>query len=379
MRIGIDYTAAISQKAGIGRYTREIIKHLAEIDKINSYVLLTPPQASGLDFPPNFQGKKLPLPERWMTILWHRLRFPLWVEVFTGPLDVFHSPDFVLPPVKAARTILTVHDLSFLRLPHCSEPHLRAYLSKAVPRSARRAHLILADSENTRQDVIELLDIPPGRVEVLYAGVDERFRPIGETAEVRTRYRLPERFILSVGTLEPRKNYERLIEAFALLKGRVPSASDVKLVIVGQKGWLYEGIFAAVERLNLQGEIIFSGYVADEDLPALYSAAELFVYPSLYEGFGLPPLEAMACGTPVVASSAPCLPEVLGDAALFAPPDEVEAMASAMERALLDEGLRHQLREKGFSRAKAFSWEKSARKLLEVYGRVGNWEIGGYG
>jgi len=306
-----------------------------------------------------------------MIILWHRLRLPLWVEIFTGAVEIFHSPDFVLPPVRAARTILTVHDLSFLRLPHCSEPHLRAYLIKAVPRSARRAHLILADSENTRRDVVDLLGIPSARVKVLYAGVDRRFRPVERTEEVRSGYRLPERFILSVGTLEPRKNYEGLIEAFALLKEELPGAGSIKLVIVGQKGWLYGGIFTRVKELGLEEEVFFPGYVADEDLPALYSAAELFVYPSLYEGFGLPPLEAMACGTPVVASDAPCLPEVLGDAALFAPSGDPQALASAMEKALSDLDLRMRLRERGFKRAEHFTWEKSARRLLGIYKDLG--------
>ena len=370
MRIGVDYTAAIRQKAGIGRYTREIIKHLAQIDNANTYVLIAPEPVPKPSFPPNFEMVKLPLSDRMMTIIWQRLRIPLWVELFTGSLDIFHSPDFVLPPVKAARTILTVHDLSFLRLPWSSAPRLRAYLSKAVPRSAKRADFILADSENTRQDVIELLGVPSDKVEVLYAGVDERFKPTEDYAGISAKYRLPERFILSLGTLEPRKNYERLIEAFALLKEKMGPKDLTKLVIVGQKGWLYEGIFAAVEKWALQEEVLFPGYVADEDLPALYSAAALFVYPSLYEGFGLPPLEAMACGTPVVASNAPCLPEVLGDAALLVSPYDVEAIASAMEKALFDEELRLQLRERGLQRARLFTWEKSARKLLEIYKRV---------
>jgi len=190
VRIGVDYTAGAKQKAGIGRYTREIISHLARIDKANVYTLLVPADASpprGL--PGNFRVSRMPIPERLMTILWHRLRVPFWVELFTGPIALFHSPDFVLAPTRAARTILTVHDLSFLRLPWCAEPSLRKYLTRAVERSAGRADLILADSENTRRDVIGLLGVAPDRVEVLYAGVGERFKPAspGECAAVRAR------------------------------------------------------------------------------------------------------------------------------------------------------------------------------------------------
>ncbi len=373
MRIGVDYTAGVKQKAGIGRYTREIISHLARIDKDNSYTLLVPadaPVPSGL--PGNFRVSRLPLPERLATILWHRLRVPLWVELFTGPLDLFHSPDFVLPPVRAARAILTVHDLSFLRLPWCAEPSLQRYLSRAVRRSVGRADLILADSENTRRDVISLLGVEPERVEVLYAGVGERFRPASpaEKAAVRAKYRLPDRFILSVGTIEPRKNYSQLIRAYALLFEDLGEAAP-HLVIAGQKGWLYEEVFSTLEETGLGERVLFAGYVADEDLPALYSAAEVLVFPSFYEGFGLPPLEAMACGTPVVASDAPCLPEVLGDAALFVSPRSPESIASAVRRLLRDEELRAMLREKGFRRAAEFTWDKAAARLKEIYASLG--------
>ena len=370
MRIGVDYTAAVRQKAGIGRYVRELFKHLGRIDRWNSYLLLVPRDSELHPLPPNFRYIRLPLSERMMYIFWQRLRIPLPAEAFTGPLALFHSPDFVLPPLAKTTSVLTIHDLSFLRVPDCFTQNLLNYLSKAVPRSIRKANFILADSENTRKDLLELMGVASERVEVLYAGVGESFRP-SDGGRARARYGLPERFILSLGTLEPRKNFARLVRAFAILKRGLRSNNDLKLVIAGRKGWLYEEIFGAVEECGLEGDVIFPGYVEDEDLPSLYSAAELFVYPSIYEGFGLPPLEAMACGTPVVASEAPPLPEVLGDAALFFSPYDEEAMASAMEKALLDEGLRLKLREKGFARSSQFSWEKSAQKLLEIYHRLG--------
>jgi glycosyltransferase involved in cell wall biosynthesis len=319
---------------------------------------------------PNFQNRQAPLSERALTILWHRLRLPIPVEWFTGPVDIFHSTDFVLPPVRGARAILTVHDLTFMRLPQCAEAGLRAYLNKVVPRSIERADLVLADSQSTKNDLIELLGVSPHRIEVVYAGVERRFRPMeGEIAlqRVKKRYGLDFPFILSLGTLEPRKNFSGLVEAYALMKNK-----ELKLVIVGGKGWLYDEIFARVEELGLSGQVIFPGFVADEDLPALYNLAELFVFPSLYEGFGLPPLEAMACGTPVVTSDRPSLPEVVGEAGLMVEATDSQELAEAMERVLMDENLRREMREKGLKQAVKFTWEAAAGKLLDVYRRLGS-------
>jgi glycosyltransferase involved in cell wall biosynthesis len=332
---------------------------------------------------PNFQDWRAPFSERTLTILWHRLRLPIPVEWFAGPLDIFHSTDFVLPPVRQARTILTIHDLAFMRLPQCAEAGLRAYLNKVVPRSIERADRVLADSQSTKSDLIELLGVSPDKIEVVYAGVERRFRPMeGEVAlqRAKKRYGLDFPFILSLGTLEPRKNFTGLIEAYALMRGRragfhtCQGIGDrgLKLVIAGGKGWLYDGVFARVKELGLVGKVIFPGFVADEDLPALYNLAELFVFPSLYEGFGLPPLEAMACGTPVVTSDRPSLPEVVGEAGLMVEATHSEGLAEAMERVLTDENLRREMREKGLKQAERFTWEAAAGKLLDVYRRLGS-------
>ena len=386
MRIGIDYTAARRQGAGIGRYARELVDALLQIETGNEYVLLS--AEAGLrksggraragtvePTPPGSVGVRrvgLPVSDRTLAIVWHRLRLPLWVELFCGPLDLFHSPDFTLPPVRRARTILTVHDLSFMRLPECSDPKLRAYLLRSVPRSVRRADAVLADSECTRRDLIELLETPPERVRVLYAGVQEPFQRVQEAAlldTVRAKYGLPARFVLGLGTLQPRKNFERLIEAYALLATQ--AAPGIELVIAGEAGWMYEGIFRRVDELGLQGVVHLIGHVADGDLAALYTLAELFVFPSLYEGFGLPPLEAMACGTPVVASNVSCMPEVLGDAALLVDPYDTKAIAEAMQSGLEDAALRGELIGRGLERARRFTWAAAAQKLLEVYREVG--------
>jgi len=370
LRIGIDYTAAVRQGAGIGRYTRELVRALAELDRSHDYVLFA--AASGQQpadtvWPPNFQMRSVPLSDRALAILWHRLRLPLWVELVTGSVDIFHSPDFVLPPVRRAKTLVTVHDLSFIRYPQCADVNLRTYLNKAVPRSVHRADLVLADSQSTKDDLVELLGVEPARIEVVYPGVEERFRPIEDQAlleQVRKQYNLPPRFVLGLGTLQPRKNFTRLIEAYSLLVTRHPS---LRLVIAGGKGWLYEEIFATVEQLGLEEKVVFPGFVADEHLPALYNLADLFVFPSLYEGFGLPPLEAMASGTPVITSDASSLPEVVGEAGLMVEATDVEALAEAMKRVLEDNVLRERMIARGLEQARKFTWQRAAAKLLSLY------------
>jgi glycosyltransferase involved in cell wall biosynthesis len=315
-RIGIDYTAAVQQGAGIGRYVRELIGTLLELDRENDYRLYA---ASASPLPPTpFPVTRLPFHDKWLMRIWHRARLPLPVELVTGRLDLFHSPDFTLPPtLPGVPTVLTVHDLSFVRDPDSADERLRAYLNRVVPRSVRRASHVLADSEATRQDLIDLWEIDPAKITVIYCGVEPRFRPVVDPAvlaEVRGRYNLGGgRYVFSISTLQPRKNYRRLIQAFAPLTGRHP---DLTLVIAGGKGWKYHEILAEPERLGIGGRVLFPGFVADADLPALLSGAALFAYPSLYEGFGIPILEAMACGTPVIASDRSSLPEVVGDAGL---------------------------------------------------------------
>jgi glycosyltransferase involved in cell wall biosynthesis len=379
IRIGIDCTAAVRQGAGIGRYTRHLVDALTQLDVENQYVLLV--ARGGISRPQpwlevvasrrHVRVVSLPLSDRAMAVLWHRLGLPLWAEWFCGALDVFHSPDFTLPPVLRARTALTVHDLSFVRVPESADPALRSYLLRVVPASVRRADAVLADSQSTRSDVIECIGADPARVEVVYPGVEPRFRPLEDAhalQAVRSRYGLPDRFMLGLGTLQPRKNYERLIEAYGMTRREV--RAQVKLVIAGGKGWLYDSIFRRVEELGVAADVRFAGYVADEDLPALYTLAELFVFPSLYEGFGLPPLEAMACGTPVVTSNVSSLPEVVGEAALLVDALDVLALAEAIQRALSDEGLRSRMTHLGRQQARRFTWPGAAKKLLDLYGRL---------
>jgi glycosyltransferase involved in cell wall biosynthesis len=275
--------------------------------------------------------------------------------------------------------LLTVHDLSFIRDPDSAVPSLRRYLNAVVPRSVARADRVLADSQATKADLIALFGTPVQKIDVLLSGVDGRFRPIRDPAAlaaVRAKYHLGEGpFILAVGTIQPRKNYRRLIQAFGKVVGQwwqvgPQTMGNVNLVIAGGKGWLFNDIFAEVERLDLQTRVRFIGFVDDADLPALYSAASLFAHVSLYEGFGLPALEAMACGTPVLGSSVSSIPEVVGEAGLLVNPVDVDAIAAGLIGLLKDASTRDAFMRDGLQRAARFTWEAAAKQLLSIYNEV---------
>ena len=373
MRIGIDYTSAATQGAGIGRYTRELIHALLALSSDNYYSFFYASRKSLQPSAFSLQPSKiirLPFHDKWLMRLWHRLRIPLPVELVTGKIDLFHSPDFTLPPtLPGVPTLLTVHDLSFIRDPDSAWPSLRAFLNQAVPRSVKRATHVLADSQATKDDLIELFGTPMDKITVLYSGVDARFAPVHDRLSldrVCAKYGLTRPFILSVGTLQPRKNYARLIQAFAQLANEVPH----QLIITGGKGWMFGDIFTLVKSLGLEQRVRFPGFVDDADLPALYSAADLFAYVSLYEGFGLPLLEAMACGTPVIGSNTSSLPEVIGEVGLQVDPRNVDAIANALKMMLTQSDLRDRSMVAGLDRARRFTWEQAARELLVIYDRI---------
>lgn len=374
MRIGIDYTSAVRQHGGIGRYTRNLVRALIGLDEQNQYVLFVADRsnrASMEQWPDNVRVRRIPCSDRWTTFIWQRVRLPLPVQLATGRLDLFHSPDFVLPPVGSTPTLLTVHDLSFLRVPECFVPGFARYLGQAVTRAAAKATHILADSYSTRVDLVELLKIDEARVTVLYPGIEARFTPVHDPVllrHVRGTYGLPDRFILNIGTLQPRKNLVSLIEAFGqVIKNAPPAAEDLHLVIAGTKGWQYEEILRAAAHSAVANRVHFLGFVRDDDLPALYSLASIFAFPSLYEGFGLPVLEAMACGVPVVTGDNSSLPEVAGRAALLIDVKNQDAIAEALLRLMSDCALRAKLEEAGLEQSRAFTWERAARQLKEVY------------
>lgn len=288
------------------------------------------------------------------------------MELFTGSVDLYHATDFVLPPARS-RTLLTVHDLSFVRVPEAASPPLKAYLDAVVPRSVRRADHILADSQATKDDLIDLYNTPAEKITVLLSGVDARFKPT-INATVRQKYNIPDRpYIFSVGTVQPRKNYTRLIHALAALRSR---GMDLGLVIAGGAGWLQDPIYASISETQMEDYVRFIGFADDADLPALYSAARVTAVPSLYEGFGIPVLKSMACGTPVLTSNVSSLPEVAGDAALTVTPTDLEAIIDALQRLTSEESLRADLIAKGLARTRAFTWDRSAQQLHDIYLRM---------
>ena len=369
-RIAIDYTPAYEQGAGIGRYVRDLVSALSDIDKSIEYRLFI--SGATKDKLPDVLGSNfLWAPSRitpkWFARIWHRLKIPLPVEQFIGGIDLFHATDFVLPPtLPSTKTLLTVHDLSFVRVPETASPSLKAYLDRVVPLSVQRANHILADSQATKDDLIELYNVPEHKITVLLTGVDKRFK-LTESgfSTIRSKYNLGERpYIFTIGTVQPRKNYVRVIEALAKLR---ENGHDINLVIAGGRGWLDDPIYETIKNTGMTEYVKLIGFADDEDVPTLYSHALCVAFPSLYEGFGYPVLEGMACGTPVVTSNVSSLPEVAGDAALMVNPYDVDEIAEAIHSLIIDERLRNTLIERGFEHIKHFTWEKSARQLRQIY------------
>jgi glycosyltransferase involved in cell wall biosynthesis len=354
MRIGIDTQSTLGQKTGIGQYTAHLLQALRSVTLEDEYIELN----RGADVLMRLDRR----------LRWQQFALPL--KAHRARVDLLHVTGFDAPLWHPCPTLLTVHDLIGILFPQNLPPISRFYWARWLPFSIRFATHLIADSDHTRRDLVRLLGVPELRITVvpLAAGVD--CRPIQENdilQALRQKYQLPLRFILFVSTIEPRKGLDTLMDAFARL---LSVYGDIKLVIAGKKGWYTDRLYDQIERLELKDHITVTGHVPDEDLPALYNAAEVLAFPSRYKGFGLPVLEAMACGTPVVCSSSSSLPEVAGDAALFVPPDDPQALCSALHQLLENEALRRQMREKGLAQAARFSWEETARKTSTVYRNV---------
>lgn len=364
MKICIDIQSIITSPAGVGRYTYQLVKALAGQE--------LPPEMeinlSYFDFKRRYDGSPVAydkfaakgirwMPGRFYNYLWKKFHFPP-LNWLLGNYDVYHFTNFALPPMSRGKFVVSVHDLGFVRYPQYIEPKNLAFLRAELPRSLRRADRIITISKFTKQELMELFRVPEEKIAVTYMGMDERFRRM-EDPEVRKRYNLPPLYVLHVGTLEPRKNIEGLLRAFRLCR-----LADYKLVLAGGRGWLYGEIFRLVKELNLAERVMFLGYVQEEDLPAIYSMARLFVFPSFYEGFGMPPIEAMACGVPVVAARGSSLSEVLADAVRFIDPYQPEDIAAGIEDCLRN---REIYISKGKEKVKQYSWARTARETLNVY------------
>jgi glycosyltransferase involved in cell wall biosynthesis len=367
LRIAID---AHSVGAGLGgneSYATNLIEALAEIDPINNYTLFVTRDEAVKRFRnrwPNFAVRST-LPHTPLV----RIPLTLSAELRRHPVDVLHV-QFTSPPFPPCPVVVSIHDLSFEHLPETFNRRSRAQLRLTVRRSARNARRVLALSEHARQDIISTYKISPKRVTAIPIGTAPHFRPVTDEKElqlVRHTYGIAGNYILSVGSIQPRKNLGRLAQAYARLRNRLPEKELPQLVIVGKRAWLYRETLREIEQLRTGDCVIITGYVPERDLPALYSGATCFVYPSYFEGFGLPPLEAMKCGAPVITGDRTSLPEVVGDAGVLVDPFDVDAIASAIHSVVTDSKLRSELKSRSLNRARMFDWRETAKRTLEVY------------
>ncbi len=349
--------------AGIHRYIRALLEYLPQVSDYRYTAYLGDPRAKGVTWP-GMDARLAPFSTMspGARAVWEQVFQP--IHLVRDAVDLIHGPAYALPLLCPTQSVVTIHDLSFLLYPAAFNCGNRLYLKLMTHLAVQRADAVIAVSEHTRQDVIRLLKAPAGDVYVVPNGIDPHFRPLpaDEVCAFRAQRRLPERFMLCISTIEPRKNLTTLIRAYAVL-GDI----EHKLVIGGGRGWKYENVFALVEELNLADRVWLPGFVQHDELPYWYNAADLFVYPSIYEGFGLPPLEAMACGTPVITSNTSSLPEVVGTAGLMVNPTDIQALADAISRVLSDKALAASMAAQGLARAEGFSWKATATRTAAVY------------
>jgi glycosyltransferase involved in cell wall biosynthesis len=370
LHIGIDAHAVGTRLAGNETYITNLVEALADVDTSNRYTLYVTKPAAVERFAgrwPNFAVRRT-LPHSPVV----RIPVTLSAELRRRPVDVLHV-QFTAPPLAPCPVVVTIHDLAFEHLPATFKRRSWMQLRLTVRRTARRAAQIITVSEYSKRDIVETYRVEPGRVTVTHEAAAARFRPVSDERElrrVRQLYGIEGDYILAVGSVQPRKNLARLVRAYSDLRRRPGQAKLPRLVVVGKLAWLYEETLRAVEECGVREDVTLTGYVPEGDLPALYSGALCFAYPSFFEGFGLPPLEAMRCGTPVVVGDRTSLPEVVGDAGLLVDPFDTAAMTAALARVVDDGELRRLMRARGLARAARFDWRETARRTLEVYQRA---------
>jgi len=369
MRIGIDMSCVDEHKTGVGWYTYNLVKNLIKIDNNNEYHILAYPflcnelkSIAGNNF--SFHEIK----EKYFRLL----RLPIKVSLLAAKhkFDIFHCTYHIGPILKNCKLIITIYDLvsyifpEMFKLKHCFIYNIM------YPFLIKKGDIIIAISDNTKKDLINIFKIKEEKIKVTYVGIDNSYCVIKDKESIKTilkKYNIVQPYILYVGTIEPRKNLVRLVYAFNKFKKQ---KTEHKLVIVGKKGWLYEELFKTVENTEYKKDIIFTGYVSVKDLIHIYNGADLFIYPSLYEGFGIPPLEAMACGIPVISSNTSSIPEVLGNAALLINPYNVREFVDGMNNLIFNKELRQKYIQEGFNKIKEYSWEKIAERTLKIYNEV---------
>jgi len=381
-RIGIDISTLLNHgpDIGAGRYIINLVRNLLEIDNKNTYVL-TGRYAStryleiAYNLKKNFENNKIELKFYKTTQkkldLWNRFKFPP-IEFLGFKADILHCPDYLIPPTLNKNIILTIHDLAFIRFPKFNFEWFIKKYTREVKKNAQISKKIIADSKSTKNDIIRFFKIDSRKVDVVHLAADKTFRTL--TADridknILKKYKIDKKYILSVGTIEPRKNFITLIKAFNHIKQKKADFS-YKLVIAGRTGWKSEDTYLERENSPYREDILFTGRVPNRDLVQIYNQAELFVYPSLFEGFGLPPLEAMSCGLPVIASDTSSLKEVIGNAGILVSPGDNIELQKQILHALENEEIKEELKRKSLIRAKKFSWIDTARKTLEIYNKI---------
>lgn len=380
MRIGFNAQLLVNPvRSGIEHYIFYLLDSLAKIDNDNEYIVFCKRET---DLPEvilkknNFMPyvSSLPLAMRSVRALRENFLFPL--HIFKKNIDVYHGTHFMLPLIVNCPSVVTFHDIVFIKGLDLDTYETSSWLSKVylnlfIPRAAYKATRIISVSDSTKEDIVKELNIHPDKIVTVYHGIDESFKRIGDRnylEKTRSIFSLPKEYILFAGALKPRRNVSRLFEAYSILKKKYKLIHQ--LVIAGQKDQKYKEVFSTIEKSGLDKDIMFIGNVDHRFLPAIYNMASLFIYPSLYDGFGFPPLEAMACGIPVVTSNVSSLPEIVGDAALLVDPYNIEAMAEAMWKVLNNKELSRVMAEKGIKRAAKFTWERCAKETLKIYSNV---------
>jgi len=370
MKIAINTLGPSKIKAGIGNYVVNLVKELSKIDKSNNYLIIANKDNADF-FDLNNKNFETFIAPKYTTIkllrlLWEQLKLPFILK--KNNVDLLHSPGFVAPLIKTTKSVVTIHDMTFFSHAKYHTIFKQIYFGKMIPLSARNTDAIIADSNNTKEEIGKYLDIPGNKITTVYLGAGKEFKPIRKTTAQKIlldKYGIHHKFVLFVGMIEPRKNLARLVEAFKNAKDR-----NTKLVIVGKKGWHTKELSNTIKKVELQNDVIFTGYVPDEDLIMFYNATEFFIYPSLYEGFGIPVIEAMACGCPVITSNISSMKEISGDSAILVEPQNVENITTAIKKLLKNKSLRKELSKSGIERAKFFTWKITAEKTLDVYNKV---------
>ena len=377
IRIGIDISRTVEEATGVGYYAKNLVHALAKVDSENDYLLY------GMFYDCYPKGWKRAAIPKSHNFRLHQNNSLSWFvrkkwenggkykEKLLGGIDLLHSTAYTMPLVSNLKVIVTIHDLSCFVYPQYHTEANYQFVTKNVHQAARRASFIITDSENTKREIIRFLHVPEERIEMIYLAAGEAFNekcsPESIT-QIKNKYRIGKPYLFAVGSIEPRKNLASTLIAFkALIEIK---KIDYQFVIAGGKGWKNEAFYRLLKKLNVDEHLVFTGYVPEEDLPALYQGAEMFVYPSFYEGFGLPVLEAMSSGTPVITSNTSSLPELAGDAALLINPAEIFEIYEAMEALATKPQLREELKVKGKEQSKRFSWEQTACRTLEIYQKV---------